>query len=172
MSERYACGEERTHVMTDMQPGPELDARVIEDVMGGTVYRYHEGGSAAYDAWWIEFNRGNPLAFYWGNGDQALGRYAGISDETDGPYAEDWSPSTDIKAAFEVLGRLDELFKNSERYEFGLDYSQGTWEVTIITGIACGAVDLDGVESAEHAICMGSLKAVSILKAVGAEVGA
>jgi hypothetical protein len=93
-----------------LEAGGELDALVAEKVMGWTVYRYKlEGGHAIYEAWLKRFKKRERNVLYLDNAGELGGRYSEeltLADDDERPQCEDWSPSTDIRAAMEVVAKI------------------------------------------------------------------
>lgn len=97
----------------NLNAGGELDALVAEKVMGWAVYRYElEGSRAIYEAWLKRFKDREKNVLYLDNAG-SLGRYSEEltqADDNEEPQCEDWSPSTDIRAAFEVAAKVGTNF--------------------------------------------------------------
>lgn len=125
----------------EMKAGPEFDALLATEVMGWTkilqadgVLR-QEGGSDLVEVWtWPPRVRLEPGAF----------NVAGVA-------VDDWSPSTDMRAAFEVLEEIRSRFSVS--IQARSDRPQNGWSVCI------GEAMSEDVPL-PLAICRAALKAV------------
>lgn len=133
--------------MTDLKPGPELDALVAEKVMG---WKRLESPSGDYAPW--EDDKGKRRNTW-----VAARSFAGLLE---------WSPSTDIAAAWEVVEKLNEsvLFVTVE-----LKPGSGARALCQIIDISKQLRSIHYGESAPEAICRAALEytAAAALEAVG-----
>lgn len=119
-----------------MTAGDALDVLVAEKVMGWSKGKYW-GGSGATDRWF--------------DGGKELGSdHATPEGHGDGDYYspdESWSPSTDIRAAWEVVEKLP---------GFGMTHMRdGSWHVAFGGGAFPASAD-----TAPLAICRAALAAI------------
>lgn len=127
--------------MTDLPPGRELDALVAEKVMG-----------------WPELIPGKPFpkgkSFYLSD-QHCCTREVGDHNT--------WSPSTDWRAAGEVLEKLAEVGHRAEIRDWR--HVDAGWECVIYRAGAVGPVCTGTGEFAQtgpHAICLAALAAVAV----------
>lgn len=92
-----------------LEAGGELNALVAERVMGWSVYgSVGDGSQEVYNQWLEHFRRRESNSLYLDKAGR-LWRYTEKLTESriDGiPQAEVWSPSTDIRDAFEVVAKI------------------------------------------------------------------
>lgn len=93
----------------ELKAGGELDALVATKVMGWPVYGHvGEGSQKVYNTWLARFKKREKNVLYLDNAGR-LSRYSEEltqADENEEPQCEDWSPSTDIRAAMEVVAKI------------------------------------------------------------------
>lgn len=114
--------------MSDLKPGRELDALVAEKVMGWSLDGY-----------------------FWYCGDKPTRYKSGL-------FEDEFSPSTDIAAAWEVVEKLNLISWNRVLAKT----SDGRWCTAVFSEMDqdhCCEYDTIA-ESAPHAICLAALKAV------------
>jgi len=121
-----------------MKAGRELDALVAEKVMG--MERTED-----------------PWTFRWRYPEPTRGMRIVYIDAPDPSRAWNlFQPSTDIKAAWEVVEKL------GEEFEIDLTWRGFGWFVTLRKHGFEGVIDNESVESMPHAICLAALKAKEI----------
>jgi hypothetical protein len=121
-----------------MLPGREMDALVAERVMGWKLWSYDEDRYASTTDDYMDASVND--GWIW-------------KDETGDSDGEawEWQPSIDIRAAWEVVEKLDAPDFQVKR----VDYGPGqTW----MAGVDGRWFDYG--DSAPHAICLAALKAV------------
>lgn len=82
--------------MTD-KPGPELDARIAEEVMGWKLFAYNQPWPC-----------GKPHTAWIASGGRIINQC-------------DWEPSTDIAAAWEVVKKLRDMWTEATKESSGFD---------------------------------------------------
>ena len=146
--------------MSNLTPGPELDALVAEEVM-----EWVKGLTDSFEWWWV------------GRNGEETGWLVedALYDET---RARRFDPSTDIAAAWEVIRKLieDDIYWSLAQTEDGElcgahFHRSGPVDGTEMAGVVPlkegrGLVDSLWVwkPTIEHAICLAALKAVGALE--------
>lgn len=132
-----------------MTPGRELDALVAEKVMGWKRLTYAQQYPTN-----INYSKDDRLTMHWHSHDLQEQAYA---EDCDDYYAPElaWSPSTDIRDAWEVIYRLKHL-----EPELVWSDEHQCWHMTLWKGANQG--QMPGAATAPHAICLAALRAVGV----------
>ncbi len=123
--------------MSELEPGRELDALMAEHVMEWVHIRTSQQG---YGECW-ELPDGTRL-----------------NTGSEVPGLIGWSPSTDIAASFEALGRF-----SPRNFYVQVSFDQsctGKWLVVIVSHVEDTPYADAIADTAPHAICLAALKAV------------
>lgn len=140
-----------------LEAGGELDALVAVKVMGWEVYG--SVGSVTqefYNKWLKRFKKREENVLYLDNVGR-LSRYSvklTAADENEEPQSEDWSPSTDIRAAMEIVAKMGG--------GFALHWRPGSMALGEGLGAWFASFGLPGTdaETAPLAICRAALVTV------------
>jgi hypothetical protein len=138
-----------------MQPGPELDRLVAEKVMGWRRMTWIEQCSQSDDYVCEEYDSSMPDEWC-SLREDGLWIAQHLVEERNGYYEGAWTPSADIKKAWEVVEKL-----KSEGWSYSVS-DHTLPHATKWTGwhLAEFGDFCDSAETAPHAICLAALKAV------------